>query len=98
MSKNPDHVDTLVSLKRIEGQVRGLQNMVEDRKYCVDIITQIQSVKGALSRVERDILKKHIENCVVKTMKGRSTAQKNEKIDVGNAKFGFYVPHAMHPV
>ncbi len=81
MTKNPNHGDTVVSLKRIEGQVRGLQKMIEERKYCVDILTQIQSVKGAISRVERDILQRHIENCVVSAIRGKSQAEKQQKLD-----------------
>ena len=59
MKKNPDHQDNLVALRRIEGQVRGVQGMIEKRKYCVDILTQLQAIKGALSRVEEKILDKH---------------------------------------
>ncbi len=81
MLKHPDHKENIVSLKRIEGQVRGVQKMVEDRKYCVDILTQIQSIKGAISRVERDILQRHIENCVVNAIKGKSQKERQTKLD-----------------
>ena len=81
MLKHPDHKENIVSLKRIEGQVRGVQKMVEDRKYCVDILTQIQSIKGAISRVERDILQRHIENCVVNAIKGKSQEERQTKLD-----------------
>jgi len=80
MKQYPDHKDTIVSLKRIEGQVRGIQNMISQRKYCIDIVTQLQSVKAALSRVERDILQRHIEGCVVNAVTGKSAAQKNAKL------------------
>ena len=56
MTKNPDHQDNLVALRRIEGQVRGVQKMIEERKYCIDILNQIHAVKGALSKVEERIL------------------------------------------
>ena len=81
MRKNPDHNDNIVSLKRIEGQVRGIQKMIEDRKYCIEILNQIQSVRGAVSRVERNILQRHIENCVVNAVKGKSKTEKDEKLD-----------------
>ena len=81
MGKNPNHDDNIVSLKRIEGQIRGLQKMIEEGKYCVDILTQIQSVKGAISRVERDILQRHLENCVVNAIKGKSQLEKQKKLD-----------------
>ena len=81
MQKNPDHKKNIVALKRIEGQVRGLQRMIDERKYCIDIIGQIESVKGALARVEREIFQTHLENCVVKALKGRSDLERSKKID-----------------
>ncbi len=58
MSKHPSHEDNLVALRRIEGQVRGVQRMVENNKYCIDILNQIYAIKGALVRVEEKILEK----------------------------------------
>lgn len=78
---HPDHKDNIISLKRIEGQVRGIQKMVEQRKYCIDILTQMQSVKAALSRVERNILQRHIENCVTTAVKSGSKTDKSKKMD-----------------
>ena len=80
MKKNPDHVNNLVALRRIEGQVRGVQRMVEDRKYCIDILTQIYAIKGALSRVEEKILEKHFKNCVTDAVKGASEKEKQQKL------------------
>jgi CsoR family transcriptional regulator, copper-sensing transcriptional repressor len=51
-------------LRRIEGQVRGLAQMVEDDRYCIDILTQMQAVKSALARVESAVLKNHAACCV----------------------------------
>ena len=48
MKDKPSHEKNLVALRRIEGQVRGVQGMIKDRKYCIDILNQIQAVKGAL--------------------------------------------------
>ncbi len=81
MKKNPDHADNLVALRRIEGQVRGVHKMIEDRKYCIDILTQIYAIKGALSRVEEKILEKHFKNCVTEAVKGASEKEKQEKMD-----------------
>jgi len=55
-------------LKIIEGQVRGLQEMVEKDVYCIDIITQTSAVKQALSNVEDILLKRHLGSCVLKQM------------------------------
>jgi DNA-binding FrmR family transcriptional regulator len=55
---------TLKRLNRIEGQVRGLGRMVEDDRYCIDIVTQISAVRAALRRVEEEILREHVAHCV----------------------------------
>ncbi len=81
MKKHPSHEDNLVSLRRIEGQVRGVQKMVENRKYCIDILNQIYAIKGALTRVEEKILEKHFQNCVTQAMKGNSEREKQQKMD-----------------
>ncbi len=81
MKKHPDHADNLVALRRIEGQVCGVQKMIEDRKYCIDILTQIYAIKGALSRVEEKILEKHFQHCVTEAVKGASEKEKQRKLD-----------------
>lgn len=80
MSQNPDHRDNLVALRRIEGQVRGVQGMIESRKYCVDILTQIHAIRGALSRVEEKILEKHFQNCVADALTGTSEEEMQQKM------------------
>jgi len=81
MGTNPSHVDNLVALRRIEGQVRGVQRMIEERKYCIDILNQICAVKGALGRVEEKILEKHFRNCVADAAMGSSEKEKQQKMD-----------------
>ena len=76
----PDHSGNLVSLRRIEGQVRGIQRMIEEEEYCVDILNQIHAVMSALARVEDKILEKHFEGCVKKAVKGKSAADKQRKL------------------
>lgn len=61
---HPVNEKALRRLKNIEGQVRGLQRMVKEEKYCVDILTQISAVRAALNSVGMVILKRHIETCV----------------------------------
>ena len=80
MVTNPDHSDTLSALRRIEGQVRGVQRMVEDKKYCIDILNQIAAVKGALGAVEKRILERHFQHCVKNAMSSQSEADTGEKI------------------
>ncbi len=74
------HEEQLQFLKKIEGQIRGLQRMIEEKRYCVDIITQIHSVLGALSRVENEVLKKHVDGCIVNALRGKSANDKEKKI------------------
>ena len=81
MVSNPDHSDTLSALRRIEGQVRGVQKMVENRKYCIDILNQIYAIKGALVRVEEKIIERHFQNCVTQAIKGSSEREKQQKLD-----------------
>src|SRR5665213_1352232 len=51
-------------LNRIEGQVRGIARMVEEDRYCIDVLTQLQAVRAALSRVESEMLKSHLNHCI----------------------------------
>lgn len=80
MDSYPDHCGQLVFLRRIEGQLRGIQRMVEERKYCVDILVQIHAVLSALARVEDKILEKHFEGCVTRAVNGKSPRDKQQKL------------------
>ncbi|MGZ6021412.1 MAG: metal-sensitive transcriptional regulator [Rhizomicrobium sp.] len=63
MTKKPDQ-KLLTRLSRIEGQVRGVARMVEEDRYCIDILIQMQAIKSALKRVEERVLKDHAAHCV----------------------------------
>lgn len=76
-----DKKDLMVRLRRIEGQVRGLQRMIEEDKYCVDILTQVVAVRGALRKVGLNILDDHIHGCVQKVIKGKDEKVNKEIID-----------------
>lgn len=67
-------------LKIVEGQVRGLQKMVDSETYCIDIITQAQAIKNALSAVEGLMLKNHLETHVVEQMRGKNQKKATEEI------------------
>ena len=81
MKQPTTHEEQLQFLKKIEGQVAGLRRMIEEKRYCVDILTQIRSVIGALYRVEGEIFRKHLDGCVANALKGKSEAEKQKKID-----------------
>lgn len=72
--------DTISRLKKIEGQIRGLQRMIEDKKYCIDILFQFSAVSGALNKVSQAILKNHIETCVAETIASSAQEDKDKKI------------------
>ncbi len=67
-------------LKIIEGQVRGLQNMIEGGVYCVDVITQTSAIKQALSNVEDELLNTHLSTCVVNQIKRGETNKATTEI------------------
>ena len=67
-------------LSRIEGQVRGLSKMVEEKRYCIDIITQIAAVQAALQRVEEAILKDHVSHCVEHAISSGNKSDQRAKI------------------
>lgn len=67
-------------LKIIEGQVRGLQNMIEKNTYCVDVITQTSAIKQGLSNVEDELLHSHLSTCVVNQIKRGETDKATTEI------------------
>ncbi len=68
-------------MKRIEGQIRGIMRMIDDERYCVDIITQLEAVVGAIGNVQDKILKKHLEGCVSASMKSANKNDQARKVD-----------------
>jgi CsoR family transcriptional regulator, copper-sensing transcriptional repressor len=69
----------LTRLARIEGQVRGVARMVEEERYCIDILNQIQAVKAALGRVEAEVLKRHAAHCVAHAIKSGNAKDQTQK-------------------
>lgn len=67
-------------LNRIEGQVRGLAKMVDEDRYCIDLVTQISAVRAALRRVEEEILKDHVAHCVEHAISSGDKADQRRKI------------------
>ncbi len=78
-------IETQDRLKKIEGQVRGLQRMVEEGRYCVDILTQVAAVRAALDKVGLQILEHHTRTCVTRAIKeDRGEPAVEELMDVMN--------------
>ena len=71
----------LKRLRRIEGQVRGIERMIEDDRYCMDILQQVQAVKAALARVEDAVLHDHAATCVEDAIRSGDTAEQRRKFN-----------------
>ncbi|MGD9925855.1 MAG: metal-sensitive transcriptional regulator [Pseudorhodoplanes sp.] len=67
-------------LQRIEGQVRGLARMVDEDRYCIDIVTQISAVRAALRRVEEEVLRDHVAHCIEGAIASGNRADQRRKI------------------
>ncbi len=70
----------LKRLDRIEGQVRGVARMIEEDRYCIDIVTQISAVRAALRRAEEEILRDHVAHCVESAIVSGNRADQRRKI------------------
>ena len=74
------HHDELTRLRRIEGQVRGIQRMIQEDRYCIDILTQLRSAQRALLRVSDSMLQRHLRHCVVDAAASGDGAVRDERI------------------
>ena len=72
--------DVLLRLSRAEGQVRGVARMVDDDKYCIDILTQISAIQGALDQVALELLREHTRHCLHNNTTVRADQQSNELV------------------
>jgi DNA-binding FrmR family transcriptional regulator len=79
--RNEIKASSLKRLSRIEGQVRGLSRMVEDDRYCIDIVTQIAAVRAALRRLEEEVLRDHVGHCVEHAIASGDKAEQRQKIE-----------------
>ena len=77
-------------LSRIEGQVRGIARMVEEDRYCIDILNQMQAIKSALRKVEEEILKSHAAHCVAHAIKSGDAKDQTQKFSELVELFGRY--------
>lgn len=67
-------------LKRVEGQVRGISRMVEEDRYCIDIMMQIAAVQAAMRKVEAELLRNHVEHCIEHAIASGDAEQQRQKI------------------
>ena len=76
-----DHSAQIVRLNRIEGQIRGISKMIQEGRYCVDILTQIRSASSALAKVQENIFKGHLESCVKDSLEGSDSQDRQAKVE-----------------
>jgi DNA-binding FrmR family transcriptional regulator len=79
--KNETKQSCIKRLGRVEGQVRGVARMVEEDRYCIDVLTQIRAVRAALDKVEQEILSDHLQHCVAHAFHAGSERDRQTKID-----------------
>lgn len=77
---HPDHSEFLPRLNRVQGQVAGIEKMIRDGRYCVDILVQFRAVMAALRSVEVSIFEKHLKHCVSSALLSQDKKQVDEKI------------------
>ena len=68
-------------LRRLEGQVRGVARMVEEDRYCIDILTQMQAIRAALTKVETELLRDHVDHCIRGAFSSGDKDDQRQKID-----------------
>ncbi len=78
---NHNHEDSIQRLKTIEGHIRGIQRMLAEDKYCIDIIRQIQAVQSALNKVSAKILDGHLNTCLLTAVQGEDPAERQRVLN-----------------
>lgn len=73
---NPSHKNEIPRLNRAIGQLEGIKKMINEQRYCPDILIQLKAVRSAVKSVESNILKRHLENCVVESFSNEAEAKK----------------------
>jgi len=80
MKKGTSHQNQSDRLAKIEGQVRGVLKMIDEERYCIDIITQLKSMQSALKAVEKEIIRDHIDTCVRRAMESGSAKEMQQHL------------------
>ncbi|MBP7846665.1 MAG: metal-sensitive transcriptional regulator [Burkholderiales bacterium] len=79
--KNPNHISEIGKINRAIGQLEGVKKMIEDGRYCVEILQQLKAARSATKSVELSILKRHMQMCLTKAVKNQDEAELLVKID-----------------
>lgn len=79
--EHPDHSAQIPNLNRVSGQIEGIRKMIEEKRYCPEIITQLRATRSAIKSLEVKILEAHLNSCVAEAMKLDDESEKSAKID-----------------
>ena len=80
LKKNPDYVPQLKRLRRVQGQIGGIERMIVDRRYCPDILVQLKAAQAALRAIETEVFKTHLSECVKSAFNSGNSKLIEEKI------------------
>lgn len=78
---HPDHTSNLVRLRRVQGQLAGIERMINDRRYCMDILIQLRAVASAIKATEGVIFEKHVRSCIQNAVQAKNKKELDTKID-----------------
>lgn len=77
----PNHEQQLARLSKVEGQIKGIRKMIEERRYCIEILDQIKAVCGAMRQVQMGVLEAHLQHCVHDAVEAGDAEQIRLKLD-----------------
>lgn len=77
---HPDHTKLLPKLNRVEGQIAGIKKMIDERRYCPEIIQQIRATRKALFGIESNLLERHMKECVTEALETKNFSRREEKL------------------
>ncbi|HAT7841703.1 metal-sensitive transcriptional regulator [Legionella pneumophila] len=81
MPKHPEHHQELSRLNRVTGQLEGIKRMIEEQRYCVDILSQLRAVRNAVKTIELGVLERHVLNCLNEVACHGSQESRQKKMD-----------------
>ena len=79
--KGTSHQAQIKQLKRIEGQVRGVSKMIEEQRYCIDILHQLKAIKSSIASIEKKVINEHLDHCVHKAFTSQGKGEAGEVIE-----------------
>ena len=79
--KGADHKALLTRVNKVEGQIRGIKKMIDEEKYCVDVLTQVKAARSALKSIELSVLEGHLNHCLMAAIDSKSKQDASKKVE-----------------